>query len=147
MQILVDADACPHHIQKIIIELAKGLNRKCLFISSYAHFSAKDKNKEYLYVDKSFQAVDIVIANRTEPGDIVVTQDYGLAALVLAKGGKAISTRGMIYTSHNIDELLDQRHLLAKIRKGGGRHSGPTKIGQEDIERFTSNFSRLIGSI
>lgn len=143
MQILVDADACPHQIQKIILELTESLKHKCLFISTYAHFNSQD-NKKFLYVDSSFQAVDMVIANRVAVGDVVVTQDYGLAALVLAKGGKAISTRGLIYSSHNIDQLLEQRHLMAKVRKSGGRYSGPAKINQEDLERFRRNFSDLL---
>lgn len=145
MQILVDADGCPQQIQKLIIDLSR--NRNCLFVASYAHFSSKGNQAEYLYVDQSYQGADMVIANRTQAGDVVVTQDYGLAALVLAKGGKAISTRGMVYSSKNIDELLEQRHIMAKIRKGGGRHFGPTKISQDDLECFSRNFSRLIGSI
>jgi len=144
MQILVDADACPQQIQKLIVELAKAAKQKCLFISNYAHFSIND-NQEFLYVDRSFQAVDLVIANRVAAGDVVVTQDYGLAALVLAKGAQAISTRGMVYADQQIDQLLEQRHLMAKIRRGGGRHSGPAKISQEDLERFRKNFASLLG--
>jgi uncharacterized protein YaiI (UPF0178 family) len=145
MKILVDADACPHQIKKLIVDLGRGKN--CLFVSSFAHFSPEKSQVEYLYVDKSYQAADMLIANRTQAGDVIVTQDYGLATLVLAKGGKAISTRGMVYSSKNIDELLEQRHIMGKIRKGGGRHSGPAKLSQDDIDCFRKNFSRLIGSI
>jgi uncharacterized protein YaiI (UPF0178 family) len=147
MQILVDADACPHQIQKTITSIARDHALQCLFVSSYAHFSYQDFQKDYLYVDKSSQAVDLVIANRVQVDDIVVTQDYGLAALVLAKGGKAISTRGMVYSKENIEQLLEQRHITSKIRKGGGRILGPAKITQQDVERFRQNFSRLIRSI
>lgn len=144
MQIFIDADACPRQIKTVITKIAGELKLTCLFVCSVAHFSCEDTQNEYLYVDKASQAADLIIANQICAGDIVVTQDYGLAALALAKGCKAISTRGLVYSGKNIDGLLDQRYILAKVRKSGGRHGGPTKFTQHDVDCFTRNFLDLV---
>ena len=78
--------------------------------------------------------------------DVVVTQDFGLAAMVLGKGARAVNQNGLVYTNENIDKLLMERHIGAKIRRSGGRTKGPAKRIQEDNERFEAAFAKLLDS-
>ena len=78
--------------------------------------------------------------------DIVVTQDFGLAAMVLGKGARAVNQNGLVYTNDNIDKLLMERHIGAKVRRGGGRTKGPAKRTKEDNERFEAVFIELLES-
>jgi uncharacterized protein YaiI (UPF0178 family) len=78
--------------------------------------------------------------------DIVVTQDYGLAAMILAKGASVIDQNGMRYTAENIDSLLERRYIGQKIRRGGGRTKGPKKRTREDDGRFKDAFGRMLDS-
>lgn len=146
MQILVDADACPGAVKAVVKAETVKIGLQPLFICSNAHFSRWEEHAQMIYVDRHPQAVDLAIANRVNPGDIVVTGDYGLAALVLGKGARAISHRGKLYTADKLPELLLQRHILAKVRKSGGRHRGPAKLSKEDLERFKANFCALLCS-
>jgi uncharacterized protein YaiI (UPF0178 family) len=95
-------------------------------------------------VSKGMDAVDFVLVNRVKPGDIVITQDYGLAAMVLAKRGLVMDQNGREYTNENIDQLLDSRHIAKKIRQAGGRMKGPKKRRKEDNENFERRFEALI---
>lgn len=142
-KILVDADACP--VKDIIIKVAQEYNIAVVFIASVAHKTNNlDDYAEYIWVDSSPQAVDMVIINRISPGDLVVTADYGLAGLVLAKSGRAISPRGRIYNSDNIETLLTQRHIEAKIRQGGGRTKGPKAMTIQDKNRFEFSLRKIL---
>ncbi|MHB8170916.1 MAG: YaiI/YqxD family protein [Thermincolia bacterium] len=141
-RILVDADSCP--VKDIIIDLAASYGIEVIFIASMSHYSHQVQSVQWVYVDSHSQAVDLAISNRVQPGDIVVTQDYGLAAIVLGKRGKAISTRGKIFTQANMDLLLEQRNIEARIRKGGGRTKGPKALTKEDRQRFADNLIKLI---
>ena len=76
--------------------------------------------------------------------DVVVTQDYGLAAMVLGKGARAVNQNGLVYTNDNIDKLLMERYIGAKVRRGGGRTKGPAKRTKEDNERFEAAFSEIL---
>ena len=78
--------------------------------------------------------------------DIVVTQDYGLAAMALGKGARIVNQNGLIYTNDNIDKLLMERHIGAKVRRSGGRTKGPAKRTKEDNERFEATFMMLFDS-
>ena len=83
--------------------------------------------------------------NMVHPGDIVVTQDYGLAAMCLAKKAVPVSQDGMVYTGENIGGLLEQRAMAQKIRRGGGRLSGQPKRTDEQNAAFAAALSKLIG--
>ena len=78
--------------------------------------------------------------------DIVVTQDFGLSAMVLGKGARAVNQNGMVYTDDNIDKLLMERHIGAKVRRGGGKTKGPAKRTKEDNDRFEAAFVKLLDS-
>jgi uncharacterized protein YaiI (UPF0178 family) len=95
-------------------------------------------------VDKGSDSADFVIANMITRNDIVVTQDYGLTAMVLARGASAIDQNGIVYSSENIDSLLEGRYIGQKIRRGGGRTRGPKKRTREDDKRFEDSFGKLL---
>lgn len=101
-------------------------------------------NKDHVVVGKGSDAADLAVINNTARGDIVVTQDWGLAALILGKGAAALSPSGRIYSNHDIDFLLEERSLKAKYRRGGGRTKGPPARTGEDDDKFEKSFLRLL---
>ncbi|MDA8233662.1 MAG: YaiI/YqxD family protein [Clostridia bacterium] len=144
-RILVDADSCP--VKDIIIDLAANYGIEVIFIASMSHYSQHSQGFQWIYVDSLPQAVDMAISNLVQPGNVVVTQDYGLAAIILGKGGKVVSPRGKVFTCENIDLLLEQRNLEARIRKGGGRTKGPKALTKGDRQRFADNLIKIITAI
>lgn len=141
MRIVVDADACPG--RDVIEKAAKENNIEVIMFSDINHAITSDYSTVKI-VDSGFQSVDMKIANEAENGDIIITQDYGVAAMVLGKGCYAISPTGYIYDNNNIDRLLFERHLSAKARRGGKKTSGPKKRTEEDNNRLYRNILKLI---
>ncbi len=140
MRILVDADACP--VKKEIVQVAKKYKVEVFMFMDTAH-SYSDGYSETITVDQGNDSVDIRLINACQPNDIVVTQDYGLAALALAKRTQAINQNGRLYTSENIDQLLFERHLGVKNRQTRHRQKGMPKRTKEDDQLFILNFERL----
>lgn len=105
---------------------AKERGLECIIVCDNTHSIEKDGAKT-IVVDKGVDSADCRIANLTKNGDVIVTQDYGLAALVLGKGGKAINQNGLIYTDGNIENLLFTRFIGKKERIAGNRTKGPKK--------------------
>lgn len=141
MKILVDADACP--VKEIIINIAKKYNVDVWMFVDTSHILKSDYAKVFT-VDKANDSVDIHLANNTEKGDVVVTQDYGVAALILGKGAKGINQNGLIFTNENIDRLLFERHIGKKVRRSGQRTKGPVKRNSENDRIFEEEFEKLI---
>lgn len=141
MKILVDADACP--VKDIIEEVAREYQLGLVLISNINHLIESNYG-EVQVVDGAAQAADMAIINRTRPGDIVVTQDYGLASMVLAKGGLAIHPMGKQFTEKNIDGLLMQRFINYRARKAGQRINGPRKRNAADNRFFQEKLRELI---
>ena len=142
MKIFVDADACP--VKEDIVAIAREKDIGVVFVVSMASYFDRGWKVETIMVDSLPQAVDIAFVNRMAAGDVVVTQDYGLASLVLGKMGKAISPRGHVFNDANIDRLLQTRHIHHEARKAGIRLKGPRKHSEEDQTRFYNNFHRLL---
>lgn len=140
MKVLVDADACP--VKDIIIRICHDVGVKVVMVVSPAHIFQTDV--ELILVDSGFQAVDIEIFNRVESGDIVVTEDKGLAAIVLSRSASVISSRGRIFQERKIDRMLEERHLAAKGRRAGLKTKGPRAITRTDKQQFETNFTQLI---
>ena len=141
MQILVDADACP--VKEIIVSIAKNKAIPVTMLIDTAHQLA-DGYSRVVTVDKGNDSVDFALMGLLNEGDVVVTQDYGLAAMVLGKGAKAINQNGLIYTDENIDCLLMERHLSAKARRAGNRTKGPTKRTKDNDDKFKLAFEQLL---
>ncbi len=141
MRILVDADACP--IKNIILEESKKYN-----ISVYMYFDNShiynDEYSKVIIVDKSKDSVDLKIINDLHKDDIVVTQDYGLASIVISKNAKAISNNGLIFTKANIDRLLFERFLGIKNRKAKIKTKKMKKRDKIMDDNFRKNFLKLI---
>lgn len=140
MKILIDADGCP--VVDITIDVAKVFNIDVLIMCDTSHVFNKP-GIETIVLSKGADSVDFALVNKVAKGDIIVTQDYGLAAMVLAKGGYPISQNGKIYTNENIDQLLFNRHISKKIRKSGGKTRGPKKRQKEDDILFEKNLIQL----
>ena len=132
MKIIIDADACP--VVDITVNTARERAIPCIIVCDNTH-SIEREGAETIVVDKGADSVDCRIANLTEKGDVIVTQDYGLAALVLGKGGKALNQNGLIYTDANIENLLFTRFIGKKERMAGARTKGPKKrTAQNDAD-------------
>lgn len=141
-KIIVDGDSCP--VLKIIEDVSKEYNVNAVIFCSYAHVPNERFEMEYRIVDSAPQSVDLAIINYIRKNDIIVTQDYGLASVVLSKGGRAISPHGNIYLNEKIDILLYNRHLNSEIRRAGGRTKGPRKRNELDNIKFKKNLIKLI---
>lgn len=128
MKLLIDADGCP--VVDLTVRLAREFGVKCLILCDTAHVFQKE-GAETLTVSKGADSVDFALVNRVEPGDIAVTQDYGLAAMCLAKRALPLSQDGLLYTEENIGALLQSRYAAQKIRRSGGRLKG--QIGRAHV--------------
>lgn len=147
MRILVDADACP--VKQEIIERSKQFNVAVIFFVTLSHhFEVEDSvGIEMRLLDQEAEAVDIAIANEVTAEDLVVTQDYGLALLVLGKGGYALSPRGKIYKPSNMAELLAARHVGQKWRRAGLKTKGPRSLKPQDKHRFLKALDSLLRKV
>ena len=143
MKIIIDADACP--VVNIAVGIAKERNLECILVCDNTHFIQKD-GAETIIVDKGADSADCKIANLTEKGDVIITQDYGLAALVLGKGGKALNQNGLIYSDTNIENLLFTRFIGKKERMAGNRTKGPKKRTPQNDADFIKAFNLCIDS-
>lgn len=141
MKIIVDADACPG---REVIEKAAKENKLDVIMYCDINHAITSEYSIVKIVDSGFQSVDMKVANEAKQGDIVVTQDYGVAAMVLGKSAYAISPKGYIYDNDNIDRLLFERHLSSKARRNGEKTSNSKKRTEEDNERLYRNILRLI---
>ena len=141
MKILIDADGCP--VVDIALKLGAKFQIPCLILCDTAHEFHRDE-AETLVFDKGADSVDFSLVNRVSPGDIVITQDYGLASMCLARGAKVLHQDGWEYTQFNIDALLFQRHESRKYRAAGGRMKGPKKREHSQNEAFECCLFRLL---
>ena len=129
MKIIVDGDGCPG--MKFIEKVAREEEVELIVYATIDHNIIVDYGT-VKRVDKGFQSVDMYVINETKAGDVVISQDFGVAAMVLGKKGFAISPKGKVYTDNNIDRLLFERHLSQKARKAGLRSKGASKRTKED---------------
>ncbi len=141
MKIFIDADGCP--VVDITVRTAKKYSLGCIIICDTAHEFKKD-GAETIVVEKGADSVDFKLVNLVKAGDIVVTQDYGLAAMCLARKAVPLSQNGLVFTDKNIEELLFSRYVSKKIRNAGGRLKGPSKRTPEQDKRFVEALEKLI---
>jgi len=141
MKVLIDADACP--VVSIAVSICKANNIECILICDTAHRMERD-GAQTVIMDKGADSADFAIANRVQPGDIIVTQDYGLASMCLAKGGRPIHQDGWEYTRWNIEALLFERHEARKYRAAGGRTKGPKKRTPQQDAAFSQAFQKML---
>lgn len=141
--ILVDADACP--VVRLVEAAAREHDLPVTLLCDEHHIMHSDYAQVH-HVSSGADAVDIALMNLCRRGDIVVTQDYGVAAMALGKGAYAIHHSGKRYTDDNIDMMLMERHLAKKARRASGKHHlrGPAKFTEADRQRFAAAFESLI---
>ena len=141
MKVLIDADACP------VVDLAVAACRRhripCILLCDTAHILYRE-GAETLVFDKGADSVDFALVNRTCPGDAVITQDYGLASMCLARGVRILHQDGWEYTQDNISGLMEQRHISRKHRAAGGRTKGPSKRTRGQDEAFARALEALL---
>ncbi|MGN0468534.1 MAG: YaiI/YqxD family protein [Acutalibacteraceae bacterium] len=145
-KILVDADACP--VVEIVEKSAKKFGVDVILFCDTNHVLFSDYSTVRT-VSAGADAVDIALANFCKNGDVVVTQDYGVAAMVLAKGAYAIHQSGKIYTNENIGQMLAERYMAKKVRMAKAKNhlKGPRKRTKEDDERFEKAFTKLLQNL
>ncbi len=141
MRILIDADGCP--VVDICIRLAREHAAECLILCDTSHDYEKS-GAVTLKFSKGTDSVDYALVNMLYPGDIVVTQDYGLAAMCLARRAIPVNQDGMLYTDGNIDALLLSRHTAKKLRSAGVRLKGPAKRTSEQDRSFEQKLEELL---
>ena len=143
MQIYVDADACP--VVSIVEEVAEKYRIDVTLLCDTNHILTSDYS-EVIVVGAGADAVDYKLISICHKGDIVVSQDYGVAAMALGKGAYAIHQSGKWYTNENIDQMLMERHLNKKARRGSHKNhlKGPRKRTKEDDKRFAQSFEKLV---
>lgn len=144
MKILIDADGCP--VVDIAVKIAKQRNVECIILCDTSHVF--DFNGvEVITVPRGADSVDFKIVNMISENDIIITQDYALAAMCLAKKGFPINQDGMEYTENNIDGLLFSRHLSREVRMAGGRTKGAKKRTKDQDKAFSEKLEEMITNI
>ena len=141
MELYIDADGCP--VTAIAVQLAKQHRIPCTLICDTAHEIFREGART-ITVSKGADSADFALVNLVQKGDLVVTQDYGLAAMCLSRGAVPIHQDGMVYTNDNIDSLLFFRAAAKKVRNAGGRLKGPSKRAKEQDRAFEVTLRRLL---
>ena len=141
MQLWIDADACP--VVNEAIRTAGVCGIAVTLVCDDAHWMQRDGART-ITVARGADSADLMLVNLLSRGDVVVTQDYGLAALCLARGARVLDQNGRIYNDDNIDSLLGMRHVAARVRRGGGRLKGPPKREKWQDEQFVRALESLL---
>ena len=142
MRIWIDADGCP--VVDITLRVARDYGVPCVIVCDTAHAFLPRDGVEVITVSQGADSVDFALVNRVATGDIVVTQDYGLAAMCLAKRTVPIHQDGRVFTERNIDGLLYDRYAAKKARMAGGRLRGPAKRKPEQDEAFAQTLRTIL---
>ncbi len=144
MRILIDADGCP--VADIVIQIAREHQIECLLLCDTSHIFEKS-GAPTLTFSKGTDSVDFALVNLLHPGDLVITQDYGLAAMCLSRMARVLHQDGMEYTNDNIDALLLARHTAKKIRNSGGQLKGHAKRTHAQDEAFETAMQQLLNEV
>ena len=141
MKILIDADGCP--VVTIAATISKQHKKECIIISDTAHQISLEGVKS-IVVSKGADSVDFALVNLLKRGDIVITQDYGLAAMCIAMGAIPVSQNGMIFNDDSIEGLLMPRHISKKVRAAGGKLKSQKKRTKNQDEAFKACLLELL---
>ncbi len=143
MKIYIDADACP--VVRIVENIAEKYEIPVTLLCDTNHVLYSDYS-EVKIIGAGADAVDFALIGLCKKGDIVVSQDYGVAAMALGKGAYAIHQSGKWYTNDNIDRLLMERHMAKEARRKSAKNhmKGPKKRTEEDDMRFAESFEKMV---
>ena len=139
--VLIDADGCP--VVDLTIRICRACSVPVLILCDTAHRIERD-GAETMVFDKGADSVDFALVNRVRPGNVVITQDYGLAAMRLSRRARVLNQNGLEYTADNIDGLLEQRHHSKKLLRAGKHLKGPAKRTKEQNEAFGETLERML---
>lgn len=142
MKIYLDADGTPY--RDLTIERAKRYGVEAVLVTDYSHHIPPEEGVARVLVDGGRDAADFAIVNRIQDGDLAITQDVGLASLILPKGATVISPRGYEFTEESMEGRLARRWLAHRIRIAGGRMRGPKAFSEDDRTRFLSLLERKL---
>ena len=144
MRFVIDGDGSP--VKEEVICLGKKYHVPVLIVTSVDHYTLKEYPEfvHFLYVDTGADRADYQIIHELQQGDILVTQDYGLASLALPKKVRVFHHSGKEYTFQTIDELLTQRYLGAQMRKAGKKTKGPKAFTQKDRDFFYDTLDTIL---
>ncbi|HEY5540852.1 MAG TPA: YaiI/YqxD family protein [Coriobacteriia bacterium] len=143
--LFIDADACP--VTREAISAARALGIPVVLVANGTQNLeryTKRSGVEAIEVSSGADAADFAVIERLQPADVVVSQDIGLAAMVLGRGAAAVSPRGKVFHLATIDAEMLVRHEEKKLRRAGGRHGGPRPFTDEDREHFSEVIERLL---
>lgn len=143
MKIVIDADACPRKALQICMELGHKYNVPVWTVASFNHMIVSDY---HVTVGDGSQEADMKVLNLTEANDVVITQDWGLAAMALGKKANCLSPAGRVFSNENIEFLLEEREMKAKLRRGGGRTKGPNKRTAEEDRSFQFSLEKILAA-
>lgn len=144
MNIWVDADACPAVIKEILYRAAKRVGIPLILVSNQRLRTPPSPLIRSVQVQRGFDVADAYIAERLQPGDLVITSDIPLAAQVIGQRGEAINPRGEHYTPDNIGERLALRDFMDELRGTGEVTGGPAPLTQADRQAFANALDRLL---
>lgn len=141
MKIIIDADACPKAVLNICLKLGHRYDIPVWTVASFNHNIESD---HHTVVGSASQEADLKLINMAEEGDLAVTQDWGLAAMLLGKKVRSLSPAGREYLPETIDFMLEEREAKAKFRRSGGRTKGPKKRTEADNHKFSQCLELII---
>ncbi|MFA6041870.1 MAG: YaiI/YqxD family protein [Methylophilus sp.] len=144
MKIWVDADACPVVIKEILYRAAMRTQIHTLFVANQLLRVPPSAFIKALQVDKGFDVADAKIVEELLAGDLVITADIPLAALVIAKQAHALNPRGEFYSQENIQERLTIRNMMEELRASGIETSGPNSFKHSDRQAFAAQLDKFI---
>ena len=144
MHIWVDADACPKVIKDILFRAAERTGVGMTLVANQPLATPRLKNIRSLRVASGFDVADNEIVKRLAAGDLVITADIPLAALVIAKGGYGLNPRGELYTTDNVRARLNMRDFMDSLRASGVETGGPASFGQSDRQLFANQLDRFL---
>jgi uncharacterized protein YaiI (UPF0178 family) len=142
MLIWVDADAVPGPVKEIIVRAALRLGIPARFVSDkYVHLEKSDL-LAYVAVEQGMDSADKYIVEASAAGDLAITQDIPLAALLCRKAVTAIDPRGVVHTPNSVGDRLATRNLMTALREAGMVTGGPAPFGPKDRQRFSNCLDR-----
>ncbi|EOW2581109.1 YaiI/YqxD family protein [Listeria monocytogenes] len=141
-QILIDADACP--VKTEIKQVAEEFQLEVTFVASFNHYSVNTGGENWIFVDTGKESADMRMMNLAKKGDIIVTQDIGLASILLAKGTFVFSNRGELYREEEMSLMLDIRYRHAKERQQGKYSKGPKAMSEQDRSLFKDRLTTFL---
>ncbi|MDF1542126.1 MAG: YaiI/YqxD family protein [Anaerosomatales bacterium] len=144
--IFIDADACP--VTRDALTVARARKLPVVMVANATQNLSRYADRpgvDCVQVSGGRDAADFAIVERISAGDVVVTGDIGLAAMVLGRGARAISPRGRVFSMATIDMELAVRHAEQRHRRAGGRTKGPAPFEDEDREHFHASLTRMLG--